>query len=152
MKSKATTVAGYLASLPPDRRAALGAVRKVIMDNLDKDYEEGMSWGMIGYCVPHRVFPAGYHVDPKQGVPFAALGSQKNYMAVYLMGVYGNDTPLARWFHEAWTKSGKKLNMGKSCIRFKKLDDLPLDVIGEVIRRQPARKYIEQYQKGLRSR
>ena len=152
MKSKATTVSDYLASLPPDRRAALEAVRKVILDNLDKDYEERMSYGMIGYCVPHRVFPAGYHVDPKQPVPFAALGSQKNYMAVYLMGIYDTDTPLGRWFHDAWAKSGKKLDMGKSCIRFKKLDDLPLDVIGEVVRRQPARKYLEQYQKALRSR
>ncbi|HJQ41159.1 MAG TPA: DUF1801 domain-containing protein, partial [Thermoanaerobaculia bacterium] len=101
MKSKATTVSDYLASLPPDRRAALEAVRKVILDNLDKDYEERMSYGMIGYCVPHRVFPAGYHVDPKQPVPFAALGSQKNYMAVYLMGIYDTDTPLGRWFHDA---------------------------------------------------
>ena len=152
MQSKATTVADYLATLPPDRRTAIEAVRKVILDNLDSDYEEGMSYGMIGYSVPHHVFPAGYHTNPKQPLPFAALASQKNYMSLYLMGVYGAETPVGRWFEEAWKKSGKKLDMGKSCIRFKKPDDLPLDVIGEAIRRMPARVYIEQYQKALRSR
>ena len=88
MQSKATTVSDYLASLPPDRRTAIEAVRKVILANLDKDYEEGMQYGMIGYYVPHRVYPAGYHCDPKQGLPFAGLASQKNYMSVYLMGLY----------------------------------------------------------------
>jgi hypothetical protein len=152
MQSKATTVAGYLASLPPDRRAALEAVRKVILDNLDKDYAEGMASGMINYWVPHRVFPAGYHVDPKQPLPFAGLASQKNYMSLYLMCIYW-DTATAQWFEKAWAKSGKKkLNMGKSCIRFKKLDDIPLDVIGELIRKLPAGKTIEQYQKAMRSR
>jgi hypothetical protein len=101
-----------------------------------------MQYGMIGYYVPHRVYPAGYHCDPKQPLPFAALASQKNYMSLYLMCVYG-DSPLAKWFREAWAKSGKKLDMGKACVRFKKLEDLALDVIGEAIRRVPARKYIE---------
>ena len=148
MQSKATTVTAYLASLPADRRAALEAVRKVILENLDSDYEEKMSYGMIGYCVPHRVYPEGYHVDPKQGVPFAALASQKNYMSLYLMGLYTGDAPLLPWLEKVWKKTGKKLDIGKSCIRFKKLDDLPLDVIGEAIRRMPAREYIEQYKKG----
>ena len=112
-------------------------MRKVILKNLDKDYEEGMQYGMIGYYVPHRVYPAGYHCDPKQPLPFACLASQKNYMSLYLMCVYG-DTPLAKWFAAAWAKTGKKLDMGKSCVRFKKLDDLALDVIGEAIRRLPA--------------
>ena len=89
MQSKATTVDQYLASLPEDRRAALSAVRDVIRKNLDGDYEEGMQYGMIGYYVPHAVFPAGYHADPKQPLPFASLASQKNHMAVYLMCVYG---------------------------------------------------------------
>ncbi|HEV7488121.1 MAG TPA: DUF1801 domain-containing protein [Thermoanaerobaculia bacterium] len=88
MQSKATTVSDYLASLPPDRRTAIEAVREVILANLDHDYEEGMQYGMIGYYVPHRVYPAGYHADPKQGLPFAGLASQKNYMSVYLMGLY----------------------------------------------------------------
>jgi len=153
MQSRSTTVSGYLASLPPDRRTAIEAVRKVILANLDHEYEEGMQYGMIGYYVPHRVYPAGYHADPKQGLPFAALASQKNYMSVYLMGLYCgcvdgvSDNQLMQWFREAWAKSGKKLDMGKSCIRFKKLDDLALDVLGEAVRRLPAKKYIEVYEK-----
>src|SRR5262245_46375556 len=138
MISKAKTVAEYLASLPPDRRTAIEAVRKVILKNLDKDYEEGMQYGMIGYYVPHRIFPQGYHCDPKQPLNFAGLASQKNHMALYLMCYYNNET----WLREAWAKTGKKLDMGKACIRFKKLDDLPLEVIGEAIHRIPAKKYI----------
>ena len=144
MQSKATTVEKYLAELPADRRAALEVVRRVILKNLDNHYEEGMAYGAIGYCVPHRVFPQGYHCDSKQALPFAALASQKNYMSLYLMCCYGEGS-LKDWFNEAWAKSGKKLDMGKSCIRFKSPDDLALDVIGEVIRRVPAKKYIANY-------
>lgn len=141
MQSKATSVEQYLAELPEDRRQAIQAVRQVVLKNLDKDYEEGIQYGMIGYYVPHRVYPSGYHCDPKQPLPFASLASQKNHMVLYLMCVYG-DSEHARWFQEAWAKTGKKLDMGKSCLRFKKLDDLALDVIGEAIRRVPAKKYI----------
>lgn len=154
MISKATTVKQYLAELPPDRREAIQKVREVILKNLDKDYEEGMSYGMIGYYVPHRVFPSGYHCDPKQPLPFAGLASQKQYMSVYMMGTYcgcvaDQDTELLAWFKKAWAKSGKKLDMGKACIRFKTLDDIPLDVIGEAIKRQPADAYITAYTKWL---
>jgi hypothetical protein len=142
MQSKATTVEQYLRELPPDRREAIVAVREVILKNLDSDYEEGMQYGMIGYYVPHRIYPAGYHCDPKQPLPFAALASQKNYMSVYLMCIYG-DTEQAKWFQEAWRKTGKKLDMGKSCIRFKRLEDLPLDIIGAAIKRIPAKKFIK---------
>jgi hypothetical protein len=142
MQSKATTVEQYLSELPADRRAALEAVRKVVLKNLDKDYEEGMQYGMIGYYVPHRVYPAGYHCDPKQPLPFAGLASQKNHMSLYLMCTYG-DSDHSRWFQQAWAKTGKKLDMGKSCVRFKKLEDLALDVIAEAIKRVPAKKYIE---------
>lgn len=145
MQSKATTVEHYLAELPPDRRVALQAVRDVILKNLDQDYEEGMQNGMIGYFVPHLVFPAGYHCDPKQPLPFAALASQKNYMSLYLMSIYGNGAE-EKWLRAAWAKTGKKLNMGKCCIRFKRLDDLPLEVIAEAFRRVPARSYVAQYQ------
>jgi hypothetical protein len=141
MQSKATTVEQYLSELPEDRRKALEEVRQVIRKNLDKDYEEGIQYGIIGYYVPHRVYPAGYHCDPKQPLPFAALASQKNHMSLYLMCVYG-ESELAKWFHEAWAKTGKKLDMGKSCVRFKKVDDLALGVIGEAIKRVPAKKYI----------
>ncbi len=147
MQSKATTVDQYLAALPEDRRAALSAVRDVILENLDEDYEEGIQYGMIGYYVPHKVFPAGYHTDPKQPLPFASLASQKSHMAVYLMCVYGQQE---QWFREAWAKTGKKLDMGKSCVRFKKLEDVALDVIGEAIRRVPAKAYIEHYESVVR--
>jgi len=142
MQSKATTVEQYLAGLTEDRRKAIEAVRQVVLKNLDKDYEEGIQYGMIGYYVPHRVYPAGYHCDPRQPLPFAALGSQKNYMSLYLMCVYG-ESDHSNWFRQAWAKTGKKLDMGKSCVRFKKVEDLALDVIAEAIKRVPARKYIE---------
>jgi hypothetical protein len=145
MQSQATTVKQYLDQLPADRRASIEAVREVILESLDKDYEEGMQYGMIGYYVPHRVHPAGYHCDPKQPLPFAALGSQKNHMALHLMCTY-LDTAHATWFRQAWAKTGKKLDMGKACVRFKKLDDLALDVIGEAIRRVPAKKYVANIQ------
>ena len=151
MTSKAPTVDQYLAELPPDRRAALQAVRAAILKNLDRGYEEGMQCGMIGYYVPHRVYPPGYHCDPRQPLPFAGLASQKNHMAIYLMSVYGNSDEEA-WLRQAWARSGKKLDMGKSCIRFKKLEDLPLDVVGQAVARVPARDYIAQVESVVRSR
>jgi hypothetical protein len=149
MQSKATTVRQYLAELPADRRAAIAAVRAVILENLDPLYEEGMQYGMIGFSVPHHIYPPGYHCDPKQPLPFAGLASQKNYMAVYLSCVYGN-AEQGKCFQAAWAKTGKKLDMGKSCIRFKKLNDLALDVIGEAIRRVPARKFIAHYESAIK--
>jgi hypothetical protein len=146
MQSKAATVEQYLTSLPEDRRDVIAAVRKVILKNLDKDYAEQMLYGMICYAVPHRVFPSGYHCDPSKPLMFAGLASQKNHMALYLMCIY-MDKVQAAWFEDAWKKSGKKLQAGKSCIRFKKLDDVPLEVVGEMIRRVPAKKYVDHYVK-----
>jgi hypothetical protein len=161
MQSKAKTVKEYLASLPPDRRQALEAVRAVIRRNLDKDYEEGMQYGGIGYYVPHRVYPHGYHCDPKQGppiamnrdwgprpLPFAGLGWQKNHMSLGIMSTY-MDGAEGKSFCDAWIKTGKKLDMGKCCVRFRKLEDVPLEVIGQAIRRVPAKKYIAIYEKML---
>src|SRR5437867_9584228 len=125
MLSTAKTVADYLAELPPDRREAISAVRKVILKNLPKGFEEIMQYGMIGYVVPFKLFPAGYHCDPTQPLCYAGLASQKNHMAIYLMTVYGHKET-EEWFVRAYKASGKKLDMGKSCVRFKKLDDLPL--------------------------
>lgn len=144
MKSNSTTVESYLKSLPADRRTAIEAVRAVMLKNLDSDYEEGMQYGMIGYFVPHRVFPQGYHCDPSQPLCFAGLASQKNHMSVYLMCIYGDEREAA-WLTSEWKKTGKKLDMGKSCIRFKKLDDLPLALIGEAVRRVPAKAYVARY-------
>ncbi len=141
MKSSAQTVDEYVRSLPPDRREAISAVRDVILANLPKGYEERMSYGMIGYVVPHSIYPAGYHCDPKLPLPYASLGSQKNHMALYLMSVYG-DQATEQWFRKAWQAAGKKLDMGKSCVRFKKLGDVSLEVIGQVIARVPVEKYI----------
>ena len=154
MHSAADSVTAYLASLPDDRRAIIDAVRDVILANLDSGYSEAMQYGMIGYVVPHSVFPAGYHCDPAQPLPFAALASQKNHVSLYLMGLYvGNtadkETEEVLWFRQAWANAGKKkLGMGKSCVRFKKLEDVSLEVIGEAIRRMPASLYIERYLAG----
>ena len=144
MQSKATTVRQYLAELPADRRAAIEGVRAVILENIDPVFEEGMQYGMIGYYVPHRVYPPGYHCDPKQPLPFICLASQKNYMSLYLGSVYGPERE--KPFREAWAKTGKKLDMGKSCVRFRKLENLALDVIGESIRRVSARGFIQHYE------
>ncbi len=151
VQSKATSVKDYLAELPEDRRAAIQAVRDVILKNLDKDFEEGMQYGMIGYYVPHSVYPPGYHCDPRQPLGFAHLASQKNYMALYLMCLYG-DPNVLKWFEAEWKKTGKKLDMGKSCVRFKKLDDLALGVIGEAIRQVTARKYIDICERAVSGR
>ncbi len=146
MPSKAqTTVAAYLASLPEDRRQAIEAVRKVIRKNLPKGYEEGIQYGMIGYYVPHSVYPDGYHCDPRQPLPFASLASQKNHMAIYLMCIYGMPEQRA-WFEKAWKATGRKLDMGKSCVRFKKLDDVALDVVGEAVRRVPVKAFVAHYE------
>jgi Domain of unknown function (DU1801) len=149
MQSKATTVQQYLAELPAERRVAIEGVRAVILKNLDPIFEEGMQYGMIGFYVPHRVYPPGYHCDPKQPLPFICLASQKNYMSVYLGCVYGPERE--KPFREAWAKTGKKLDMGKSCVRFRKLDDLALDVIGESIRRLPARAFIQYYESVIKT-
>lgn len=148
MQSKAQSVTEYLTELPPERRAALQAVRSVIRKNLPQGYEEGMQYGMIGYYVPHSIYPPGYHCDPKQPLPFAGLASQKNHMAIYLMCLYGSPEHEA-WFRDKWAKTGKKLDMGKSCIRFKKLEDLPLDVIGQAVARVPVETFIAHYEERI---
>ncbi len=139
--SKATTVEAYLDELPPDRRAAVEAVRNVILENLPAGYREGMEYGMIGYFVPLETFPDTYN---KQPLGLAALAAQKNYFSLYLNNVY-QDRDAADWFKDAYRASGKKLDMGKSCVRFKRLEDLPLDVIAEAVRRTPVDEFIEQY-------
>lgn len=145
MQSKAKTVEQYLKELPAERRAVVSAVRELILANLDEKYDEGMQYGMISFFVPHSVYPAGYHCDPRQPLPFLCLASQKNYLSLYLMSLYADGAD-NEWFQNAWAKSGKKLDMGKSCLRFKKLDDLALDVLAEAIRRVPAKEHIAQYE------
>lgn len=150
MQSKAATVAEYLKELPPERRAAIEEVRKVVLRNLDRGFAEGMQYGMIGWFVPHSLYPAGYHCDPRQPLPFASLASQKNHMALYMMGLYTGGEE--KRFRARWAKTGKKLDMGKCCIRFRKLADLALDVIGEEIAGITAKAHIEQYERARRQR
>ena len=150
MQSKATTVQAYLKELPEDRRAAISAVREVILKNLDPTFEEGMNYGMIGYYVPHCAYPPGYHCDPSKPLPFAGLASQKQHMSVYLMSAYGDKGEYSKLV-EGFKKAGKKLDMGACCVRFRKLEDLPLDVIGAAVKRVPAKTYIERYESVLES-
>jgi hypothetical protein len=140
MKSKASTLEEYLDQLPEDRRTAIQAVRKVILKNLPKGYEEVLQYGMLGYVVPLKVFPAGYLNRKTEPLPYICLASQKNYMSIYMMSVYGDAEAK---FREEYAATGKRLDMGKCCVRFRKLDDLPLDVIGRAVARYPVKKWIE---------
>jgi hypothetical protein len=130
----------YLDGLPAERQDLLQAVRSLILNNLDGEIAEGIQYGMIGYYVPHSVYPAGYHVNPKQPLPFAALASQKNYASLYLMFVYAQDGGREA-FEKRWRATGKKLDMGKSCLHFTHLDQLALDVLADAFRSMTARKY-----------
>jgi uncharacterized protein YdhG (YjbR/CyaY superfamily) len=144
MPAAPSTVEEYLAAIPEDRRETLNAIRKVIRKNLPKGYEEGIQYGMIGYFVPHGVYPAGYHCDPKQPLPFVHLASQKNHMALYLFCLYMDEAAMER-FTTAWQQTGKKLDMGKSCVRFKKLEQVPLDVVADTIRAIPVKDFVAHY-------
>lgn len=138
VQSAAKTVAAYMTELPPDRRAELSRVRQVLRKHMPRGYKEGMGWGAITWSVPLKVYPDTYN---KQPLCYAALAAQKNYLSVYLMCVYGDKSRSAR-LQSGFKAAGKKLNMGKSCIRFQKADDLALDVIGELVAGVPMDKYI----------
>ncbi len=148
MQSSATTVAQYLKELPDDRRKTVKALRAVIKTNLDPQVKEVMQYGMIGYAVPHSVYPDGYHCDPTQPLPFLSLASQKNAVSLYLFCLYCDEDEVER-FRDAWTKTGAKLDMGKSCVRIKTLDDVPLDVVGKTIKRMTLKKFIAAYEASL---
>jgi len=141
-KSKAKTVDEYLAELPEDRRAEIAIVRKVILANLPDGYQEMMQFDMIGYVVPLERYPMTYNGQP---LMFAALASQKNYMSLYLMNIC-SDEAVEKWFVEGYKASGKKLDMGKACVRFKSLQDLPIDLVGEAIALTPVAGFIERYE------
>ncbi|MCL4220984.1 MAG: DUF1801 domain-containing protein [Phycisphaerales bacterium] len=149
MQSKATTVDQYLAELPEDRRATMIALRQVFLEKLPEGYVEGMAYGMIGYHVPHSTYPAGYHCDPRQPLPFAGLAAQKNHYSLYLFCIYGSQEFTAR-FRERWEATGRKLDMGKGCVRFKRLEDVPLEVVGEAIGSVPVDTFIALYEQNLR--
>ena len=140
--STATTTDEYIDSLPDERRAAVAAVRDVVRRNLPHGFEEGMQYGMIGWYVPLERFPDTYNGQP---LGLVGLASQKNYISLYLNSVYG-DPKTEAWFKERYAASGKKLNMGKSCLRFRHVEDLPLDVIGETIARVGLDDYVAHYE------
>ncbi|MEX1009224.1 MAG: DUF1801 domain-containing protein [Acidimicrobiia bacterium] len=143
VQSDATTVEAYLAELPEDRRATIEALRAVILEHLPEGFTEGMQQGMIGYYIPLERYPDTYNGQP---LAIAALANQKRFMSLYLMGIYANEDD-AWWFRERWTLSGKRLDMGKSCVRFRKLDDVPLDVVGAAIARTSADAFIADYER-----
>ena len=140
----ASTVKEYLAALPADRRAAISGVRKAISDNLPKGYEEGIQYGMISWFVPLSMYPAGYGENPKVPLSFVCLASQKSGMVLHFVCFYGNPT-LSSWFVSEYKKSGKRLDMGKGCVRFNKLDDLALDVVTRTIARVTVKQHIANY-------
>src|SRR5690348_12298060 len=140
----ASNVTEYLAALPADRRAAISAVRQAINHNLPKGYEEGIQFGMIGWYVPLSLYPDGYGENKKVPLPLVALAAQKSGMVLHFLCFYGHPT-LSSWFTAEYRKSGKKLDMGKGCVRFKKLDDLALDVVGRTIARVPVKEHVANY-------
>ena len=150
MPTKPATVEEYLAALPPDRRDAIDALRRVILANLDAPFEEGIQYGMIGYYLPHSVYPQGYHANPEEPLPFASIASQKHHIGLYLFCVYMDDE-IESWFRDAWADSGKKLDMGKSCVRAKRIEDIPLDVVGKLFARIKAEDFVEIYEAGRAS-
>ena len=145
MQSNARTVAEYLKQLPAERRDAIEAVRRVILSTVDGDIEEGMQYGHIGYSVPHRVFPNGYHCDPSVPLPYLGLASQKQHMAAYLMFAYMGGPADEAWIRAAYAKAGRRLDMGKCCLRFRTLKDIDLDILAEAIRRAPTHAYVRRY-------
>ncbi len=148
MKSDRPTVAGYLKLLPPDRRAALEEVRQVILANLPEGYEESMEWGMPTYQVPLATYPDTYNKRP---LMYAALAAQKNYMTLYLSAIY-SDSALRKRFETAYRATGKKYDVGQSCVRFKRLDDLPLDVIATAIAAVPMPQFVAHAKSARRPR
>jgi hypothetical protein len=146
MSSKAELPEDYMDALPEDRKAAMSKLRETLLINLPKGFKEEMSYGMLGYVVPHALYPKGYHCDPKLPLPFIALASQKNFIALYHMGIYANPR-LLEWFTIEYSKQCKtKLDMGKSCIRFKKMTDIPFDLIGELAAKMSVEKWIFCYE------
>ncbi|XOV68289.1 MAG: DUF1801 domain-containing protein [Fluviicola sp.] len=146
MKAPGTTVEEILANVPEERKEAFNRLHQVIVENLPKGFEAGMSYGGLGYIVPHSIYPAGYHCKPSEPLPFAGIASQKNSINFYHMGIY-SDPELLDWFVAEYPKHSKrKLDMGKSCVRFKKMDDIPYDLIGELMSKMDVQDWISRYE------
>ena len=151
MQSKAATVPAYLKEVPSNRIAAVKKLRKTIKDNLPDGFKETMGYGMPAYVVPHKLYPDGYHCDPKLPLPFINFASQKNFVALYHMGIYANPKLMA-WFEKEWPKHvATKLDMGKSCIRFKNPDKIPFDLIGQLCQKMTVQDWIKIYEKNVKN-
>jgi len=149
MQSTASSPQEYMDSLPDDRKDAMTQLRKAIVENLPEGFEERMSYGMLGFVIPHSLYPKGYHCDPKLPLPFVNLASQKNNISLYHMGIY-SDSELLTWFQNEWPRhTQSKLDMGKSCIRFKKLNDIPYELIGQLMQRISPAQWIQTYEKAF---
>lgn len=147
MQSAATTPDQYIDELDETRRHVLKKLRAVLQNNLPKGFEETMGYGMMGYVVPHSLYPKGYHCNPTLPLPFIGIASQKNFVALYHMGIY-SDQKLLKWFTDEYGKVCKtKLDMGKSCIRFKKMDDIPFVLIGQLASKMTVKDWIATYEK-----
>lgn len=152
MISKASTPEQYMHELPEDRQDAMAKLRNAIRKNLPKGFDERIGYGMLCYVVPHELYPAGYHCDPKQALPFVSLGSQKNYIALHHMGLYANPE-LLKWFTEEYSKHSKtKLDMGKGCIRFKKPEHIPYELVGELMKKVTPADWIGMYESAFKKR
>ncbi len=152
MTIKAISVEDYIQQVSEDKREAIIALRNVIKNNIPKDFEECINYNMIGYVVPHKLYPAGYHCDPKLPLPFVNLAAQKNFIALYHMGIYANPK-LLEWFTSEHAKRVKgKLDMGKSCIRYKKADQIPYDLIAELMQKVSVNQWIEGYENAFRKK
>ncbi|PHS68393.1 MAG: hypothetical protein COB12_00625 [Flavobacterium sp.] len=152
MKYEATTVEEYILQLPEERIEAFKKLRKIILDNLPEGFEEGINYGMPSYFVPHSIYPDGYHCDPKLPLPFISIASQKNFIAFYNMGIY-SDPKLLEWFTSEYPKYVKnKLDMGKSCIRFKKIDQIPFQLLGELVSKMSVAEWITNYESVLKKK
>jgi uncharacterized protein YdhG (YjbR/CyaY superfamily) len=146
MRSTATTVSAYLEEIPEERKDTLKKLRETILKNIPKGFVEQMTYGMIGYVVPHSIYPNGYHCTPELPLPFISFASQKNFIAVYHMGIYA-DPELLNWFVTEYPKhSTQKLDMGKSCIRFKKADQIPFELIAELAQKMSVQEWITCYE------
>ena len=150
MRSAETTPQAYLETLPPDRKKAIGELRQILLKNLPDGFAEIMSYGMIGYVVPHTLYPKGYHCNPGQPLPFISVASQKNFIALYHLGIYAEPGLLA-WFVQEYPKHGKtKLDIGKSCIRFKKPEHIPFDLIKQLATKLSPQNWIALYESQLK--
>ncbi|MEP1151767.1 MAG: DUF1801 domain-containing protein [Balneola sp.] len=150
MTSKASTPDEYVAELPEERSTAIQKLRDTIKENLPDGFEETMSYGMIGYVVPHSIYPNGYHCSPELPLPFMNIASQKNYIALYHSGIYA-DEKLLNWFTSEYPKYVKtKLDMGKSCVRFKKPEQIPYELIGELVQKMSVQDWVDKYESAVK--